>query len=490
MSSPRASATPGREAATGAARDSWVAGAHSGGGSSWRSCCCSVVAMLTLYFRESDSGAGARRPGRRAARARAAAGGHRAGHRSRSATPGTGSPTCSAPSPRTRSCRRGRAASRQRRRASSPRSTRTTQLRALARDAARRDLPGRRPVRHGARHRALPHGLVLHGDDQRRQRRAACDVYDAVVNGAGLVGRVTSVDGERLPGHADHRSGELRRRRGRSRRRPGACVAGSVTGDVTLQYVDKNERVESGPVRRHLGPQRLDLRARHPHRPGRERRQSGRRALPEHLGGAVRRLPQARPRHGGRPDEAGSHRRGQRAARVAVGRRDRRASWSRSCVATLLQTTVAPNIRILGANPDFALIIVVCVALLQGRRDRRRVRLSHRHARRHRAHRASRPERVRLRARRLPRRALRRDRRPLGRLRAAGQRVLPRRCSPNAAARHGPVPARAARCRSASSWAACSCLLSILNTLLAAPLYLVVRLWLRGAGDLRVARAR
>ena len=35
-------------------------------------------------------------------------------------------------------------------------------------------------------------------------------------------------------------------------------------------------------------------------------------------------------------------------------------------VATLLQTTVAPNIRILGANPDFALIIVVCVSLLKG----------------------------------------------------------------------------------------------------------------------------
>jgi rod shape-determining protein MreD len=34
--------------------------------------------------------------------------------------------------------------------------------------------------------------------------------------------------------------------------------------------------------------------------------------------------------------------------------------------ATLLQTTVAPNIRILGANPDFALIIVVCVALVKG----------------------------------------------------------------------------------------------------------------------------
>lgn len=36
------------------------------------------------------------------------------------------------------------------------------------------------------------------------------------------------------------------------------------------------------------------------------------------------------------------------------------------CAALLLQTTVAPNIRILGASPDFALIIVVCVALLRG----------------------------------------------------------------------------------------------------------------------------
>lgn len=34
--------------------------------------------------------------------------------------------------------------------------------------------------------------------------------------------------------------------------------------------------------------------------------------------------------------------------------------------AVLLQTTIAPHIRILGANPDFALIIVVCVALLRG----------------------------------------------------------------------------------------------------------------------------
>jgi rod shape-determining protein MreD len=35
-------------------------------------------------------------------------------------------------------------------------------------------------------------------------------------------------------------------------------------------------------------------------------------------------------------------------------------------VATLLQTTVAPHLRLLGAYPDFALIAVVCVALVKG----------------------------------------------------------------------------------------------------------------------------
>lgn len=34
--------------------------------------------------------------------------------------------------------------------------------------------------------------------------------------------------------------------------------------------------------------------------------------------------------------------------------------------AVLLQTLVAPYIRILGANPDFALVLVVCVALVCG----------------------------------------------------------------------------------------------------------------------------
>jgi rod shape-determining protein MreD len=35
-------------------------------------------------------------------------------------------------------------------------------------------------------------------------------------------------------------------------------------------------------------------------------------------------------------------------------------------VATLLQTAVAANVRIIGANPDFALLIVVAVGLLRG----------------------------------------------------------------------------------------------------------------------------
>jgi rod shape-determining protein MreC len=69
--------------------------------------------------------------------------------------------------------------------------------------------------------------------------------YDAVVNGDGLVGRITSVrstaaqvmlitdqqsyvDAMVVPGGAE------------------GIVAGSVTGDLTMQYVDKNERVKVG----------------------------------------------------------------------------------------------------------------------------------------------------------------------------------------------------------------------------------------------------
>lgn len=70
-------------------------------------------------------------------------------------------------------------------------------------------------------------------------------VYDAVVNGQGLVGRVSAVTGNSaqvtlltdqqsyvdamvVPGRAD------------------GVLAGSVTGDLTLQYVDKNQAVKVG----------------------------------------------------------------------------------------------------------------------------------------------------------------------------------------------------------------------------------------------------
>ena len=72
-------------------------------------------------------------------------------------------------------------------------------------------------------------------------------LYDAVVNGQGLVGRVSSlspnaaqvtlltdqdsyVDSSILPGGAQ------------------GLLAGSVTGDVSLQYVDKSQRVERGQI--------------------------------------------------------------------------------------------------------------------------------------------------------------------------------------------------------------------------------------------------
>jgi rod shape-determining protein MreC len=71
------------------------------------------------------------------------------------------------------------------------------------------------------------------------------EVFDAVVNGAGLVGRVTKVDAGAsqvtlitdqqsfvdsvvLPGGAQ------------------GIISGSVTGDLTMQYVDRNERVKVG----------------------------------------------------------------------------------------------------------------------------------------------------------------------------------------------------------------------------------------------------
>ena len=71
------------------------------------------------------------------------------------------------------------------------------------------------------------------------------EVYDPVVNGAGLVGRVTKVDANaaQVTLITDQQSFvdamvQLGGAQG--------IISGSVTGDVTLQYVDKNERVQVG----------------------------------------------------------------------------------------------------------------------------------------------------------------------------------------------------------------------------------------------------
>src|SRR5665647_1496921 len=143
----------------------------------------------------------------------------------------------------------------------------------------------------------------------------------------------------------------------------------SAASDVyKRQAVRRQEREGQGGAGRghlrYLRPQRLHLHARHPHRRRRERGPAGSGALSEHRREALRRLPQARPGPGGRAmtlertsiDTARHWPSGGKTARLAV----------MLVVAALLQTTVAPNIRILGANPDFALIIIVCVALMKG----------------------------------------------------------------------------------------------------------------------------
>ncbi len=71
------------------------------------------------------------------------------------------------------------------------------------------------------------------------------EVYDPVVNGAGLVGRVTKVDANaaQVTLIIDQQSFVD------AMVQPGGAqglVSGSVTGDVTLEYVDKNERVKVG----------------------------------------------------------------------------------------------------------------------------------------------------------------------------------------------------------------------------------------------------
>jgi rod shape-determining protein MreD len=157
-------------------------------------------------------------------------------------------------------------------------------------------------------------------------------------------------------------------------------------------------------------------------------------------------------------------------------------------VAALLQTTVAPNIRILGANPDFALIIVVCVALLKGSEIGAVFGfltgtlvaialmeplglsafvfvligfLAGRYA-----------ETADLSAGYAPLVSAFAATFLANVLLALAQYLLERQVPLGFFLGRVLVPSL------------------ILNTLLAGPLYLVVRLWLRGAGDLRAARAR
>ena len=156
--------------------------------------------------------------------------------------------------------------------------------------------------------------------------------------------------------------------------------------------------------------------------------------------------------------------------------------------AVLLQTAIGPNIRILGANPDFALVLVVCVALVRGSETGAifgfltgtlvAVALME----------------------------------PLG-LSAfafvlvgyfAGRYAETAELSPTFAPL---LTAFVATLIAGLLFALAQALLErqvplgfflgrvlvpslILNTLLAAPLYLVVRIWLRGVGDVRVTRTR
>jgi rod shape-determining protein MreD len=157
-------------------------------------------------------------------------------------------------------------------------------------------------------------------------------------------------------------------------------------------------------------------------------------------------------------------------------------------VATLLQTAVAPFIRILGASPDFALIIIVCVALMKGSETGAvfgfltgmmvAVALMEpfglsafvfvlvgyfagRYA-----------ETADLSAGFAPLFTTFAATLAAGLLFAMAQFLLERQVPLGFFVGRVLVPSL------------------VINTLLAAPLYLVVRLWLRGGGDLHVSRAR
>jgi rod shape-determining protein MreC len=74
-------------------------------------------------------------------------------------------------------------------------------------------------------------------------------IYDPVVNGQGLVGRVTKVSANaaQVMLVTDQQSYvDAMIEPGTAKGSPQGIVSGSVTGDVTLEYVDKNEKVKKG----------------------------------------------------------------------------------------------------------------------------------------------------------------------------------------------------------------------------------------------------
>ncbi len=257
-------------------------------------------------------------------------------------------------------------------------------------------------------------------------------------------------------------------------------VAGSVTGDVTLQYVDKSEKVKVGQYVVTSGRKGSIFVARHPDRPV-ESVGSQDVELYQSIVGASRSSTSASSTScRWSPDErstrAADDEARARLAGLARGRAARRRCCSSPCCCrrrwrpTCASSAPTPTSRSssssasalrqgseTGAVFGFLTGMLVAIALIEPLR----------------------PERLRLRAHRLLRRPLRGDRGPVGRLRAAA--------SPSSSA-------TLRRRRAASPWpSSCSgaqvplgfflgrVLVPslVLNTLLAAPLYLLVRVWLQ-----------
>ena len=169
--------------------------------------------MLTLYFRETDVGVVHRVQDGALVRRRAPPVRDGARPSSPSATPGTGPRTSSTPrartsdsSTRSNSCAAPSPTSWRPR----PRTRSCAGCSTSAQSPIFPDKAGLVPARVIARSTTVWYSTVTidAGSDDGVQ------VYDAVVNGQGLVGRIESVKATTSPGPADHRPAELRRRDG------------------------------------------------------------------------------------------------------------------------------------------------------------------------------------------------------------------------------------------------------------------------------------